>query len=156
MYSENPNERPDIPTALNELSKIENEINNIQIDNSEYISNNNIDNINNNINRYINYNNINYNNMNSHVTINNKIISSMKCILQFFCKVDNMNFIKVMVLNNIKNANNINNYFPYLLINILDKIEKYNNNQMNNNDYNICKQINLFVKQNNKNDKFYL
>ena len=127
MFSNNPYDRPNISFALKELNDIENEINNIQINNFEYYCNNN--NINNNIN-----NNNNYYQINSQVRINNIIISSMKCILQFFSKLENMNSIKTMVLST--KINNKNNYFIHFFLNILDITEKYNNGQMTIMEYN--------------------
>ena len=135
MYSNNPDDRPDTSQILNELGKMESEINNIEIENSEYYSNNNIN---------INIKN-NFNNKNSPVEVNNKIISSMKCILLFLCKIDIMKSIRVMIMNNINKINNKNDYFPYLLFNILDSTEKYNNNQMTNINYN--NNIIAFINQ---------
>ena len=78
-------------------------------------------------------------------TISNKIISSMKCILQFFYRLENMNNVKLMIMNNLINLKDKDNYFPILLFNILEIIEKNNNNQIPNKNYN--NYIILFINQ---------
>ena len=125
MYSYDPEERPGTTQILNILENIKNKNNNINIKNLEYFSK-----------VYYNTNNINNNKTNiSSTNLNmdeNKILSSMKCILHFLYTVDNMNFIKTMILNNLNNIKYNNSFFPLLLFNALNIIGKKNNNEISN------------------------
>jgi len=75
MYRDNPQERPDTTQAQQELELIEKSINNINLESS------------------------------FNIPIDNKFISSMNCILQCFFDLDNINSIKNMVINKLKNKN---------------------------------------------------
>lgn len=133
MFRPKQEDRPTALMVLNELERIKNSINHIKISNPEYFSN---------------QNNLNLNNQFNN-TINNRIISSMKSILQFLYRVDNMDFIKNLVLSKIKNNKDNNSFFPILFFNILDVIVMKNNNEINNQDYN-NKIINFIQQLKNK------
>ena len=103
MYRDNPSERPDTSQALKELELIE-----------ENINNNNI---------YINVNN-SFNN-----EIDDKIISSMNCILQCFVGINNINLVKSMVISQSeKKLINSNDFFPLLFFNFFETIDKMRKN----------------------------
>ena len=122
MYRDNPNERPTASEALKELESI------------KKINNNN-----NNIN--ININNINY----FSISLDNKVISSMKCILYFFYEIDNMNLIKAIVNNKLKNIQMPNNNFALSFFNMYDIVDKKRKNQINNIQFN--DNIRFFINQ---------
>ena len=138
MYSYDPEERPGTTQILNILENIKNKNNNINIKNLEYFSK-----------VYYNTNNINNNKTNiSSTNLNmdeNKILSSMNCILHFLYTVDNMHFIKTMILNNLNNIKYNNSFFPLLLFNALNIIGKKNNNEISNDIYN--NNIKIFINQ---------
>lgn len=133
MFNYKQEDRPTAMMVLNELESIRNSINNIEVSNPEYFSIQNNPNLNKKNNNQLNDKN------------DKPIISSMKCILQFLYRVDNMSFFKNVVVNNLKNNINTSNFFPLLFFNILDVIGKKNNNSINNQDYN--NKIANFIKQ---------
>ena len=119
MYRDNPGERPNTLEAIKKLESIEKNINN------------NI-NINNNNNTTTNINNFYYYNY----LMDNKVITSMKSILQCFNSIKNIKAIRPLaILKSVNNQIN-NNYFPLLFFNILDIVEKKRIKQINNSDYN--------------------
>ena len=65
------------------------------------------------------------------IPINEKEISSMKCVLQCFYHFDNINMIKSTVTQKSSNI-----YFIYLFVNFFDIIEKKRNNSISDIKYN--------------------
>ena len=120
MYRDNPNDRPSASEALKELESI------------KKIDNNNIN---------MNINNINYFN----ISLDNKVISSMKCILYFFYGIDNMTLIKTIVNNKLKNIQMPNNNFALSFFNMYDIVDKKRKNQINNIQFN--DNIRFFINQ---------
>ena len=116
MYKEDPNDRPTASEALKELESIKNNNNN-------------------------NNNNINYFN----ISLDNRVISSMKSILYFFYGIDNMKLIKAIVNNKLMNNQLSNDNFILLFFNIYDMIDKKRNNQINNFQFN--ENIKFFINQ---------
>ena len=101
MYDNNPFNRPDTSECLKELELIEKS--------TKIIDSNTAFNI----------------------PINNTVISSMNCILQCFFSLENINMIKNMVKQKMKNDCFIVSFF-----NFFDFIEKKRNNSISNIDYN--------------------
>lgn len=71
---------------------------------------------------------------------NNNIISSLKCILQCFYWINNMELTNRIIKNKINELPvqvQLNlNYFPLLLCDILDIVDRKNNKKINDNEYN--------------------
>ena len=63
-------------------------------------------------------------------------ISSLKYILHCLYGIENMNFIRNIIRNKLKNEKNKEDYFPYLFNNILDIIEMKNKNEISEMKYN--------------------
>ena len=106
MYRDNPQERPDTTQAQQELELIEKSINNINLESS------------------------------FNIPIDNKFISSMNCILQCFFDLDNINSIKNMVINKLKNKNINDIFFPLFFFNFFEVIDKRRKNKINKIEYN--------------------
>jgi hypothetical protein len=65
------------------------------------------------------------------ILIDDKVISSMNCVLQCFFGFDNINMIKNIVKQKVNN-----NCFIFSFFDFFEKIEKKRNNSMSNKDYN--------------------
>ena len=100
MYEYYPKNRPDTSNSLNELELIEKSI------------------------KESDYNNA------FNILIDDKVISSMNCVLQCFFGFDNINMIKTIVKQKVKN-----NCFIFSFFDFFEKIEKKRNNSMSNKDY---------------------
>ena len=127
MFSDNPNDRPTTIKAINILQSIENNINNMN-----NINNNNIQ-----------INAQNNNNIANNIPINNnKLISSLKCILECIHGIDNIHFINNIIKNSLMNYKNI---FPLFFADMMDIINNKNNNKINKDMYN--NYIRNFIKE---------
>ena len=77
--------------------------------------------------------------------INKGCISSLKSILQCIYGVDNMNFLRIIIKDNLKNKEVNDDYFPSSFIQIFDSIELENKHQIPDIIYNEC--INKFMEK---------
>jgi serine/threonine protein kinase len=119
MYSDNPNERPNDIQALNQLQKIEN---NIQMN----------DNL--------------YNSKINNISFNNKLISSIKCILYCIHGIDNIHIVNNSIKNMLNSIKFTNTFFPLFFSNMMDNITKKNNNNEID-KVTFKKYINNFIKE---------
>lgn len=76
----------------------------------------------------------------------------MKSILLCFSGIDNINYIKTIIMDKTNNIQRNNNYFPLLFFNIFDIIEmkkngKINNIEDNNNNLAFLNILNLKASQ---------
>ena len=109
MYSNNPNDRPNALEAFNQLSMIEKTYNiKKSVFNSSLQASKNSD----------------------------VAISSLKCILQCFYGIENMGLIRSIIQNKTQEKRLDINYFPLQFKNMMDIIEKKNNNKVEISVYN--------------------
>ena len=73
------------------------------------------------------------------------VISSMNCIFQCFFDLDNINLIKNIVVNKLKNKQINNIFFPLFFFFFYEIIDKRRKNEINNIEYN--NNLKSFIQQ---------